>query len=307
MARPPAGARPAAGRERPTGRSRNRSFSGGLGFRLRHLPVYLLLLFGAVIAVTPFYYMVATSFMTLGEAINREWLPQRPQLVNYERAWTEAEFARYFLNSVVITATTIAGLLITSTLAAYAFARIRFPARDLIFTALLATLMIPETVTFIPQYLIIRGDILPLPGGSWINTLQALTVPFMANAVSIFLLRQFFARIPFDLWDAARMDGANHLRFLLAVVVPMSKPVMLTVTLLAFIASWNAFLWPLLVTNSPTWRPLMVGLYNFMGEAGPETHLLMAGAVITIVPVLVLYFIAQKQFTEGIATSGMKG
>jgi ABC-type glycerol-3-phosphate transport system permease component len=306
MARPPVGATPTAGGAWRAARSRHRS-SGGLGFRLRHLPVYLLLLFGAVIAVTPFYYMVATSFMSLGEAINREWWPQRPQLVNYERAWNEAEFARYFLNSVVITATTIAGLLITSTLAAYAFARIRFPARDLIFTALLATLMIPETVTFIPQYLIIRGDIFPLPGGSWINMLQALTVPFMANAVSIFLLRQFFARIPFDLWDAARIDGANHLRFLLAVVVPMSKPVMLTVTLLAFITSWNAFLWPILVTTNPTWRPLMVGLYNFMGEAGPETHLLMAGAVITILPVLVLYFIAQKQFTEGIATSGLKG
>jgi ABC-type glycerol-3-phosphate transport system permease component len=307
MARPPAGARPTADRARQAARSRTRSSAGGLGFRLRHLPVYFVLLLGAVIAVTPFYYMVATSFMTLGEAINREWWPQRPQLVNYERAWNEAQFARYFLNSVIITATTIAGLLVTSTLAAYAFARIRFPARDLIFTALLATLMIPETVTFIPQFLIIRGDIFPLPGGSWINSLQALTVPFMANAVSIFLLRQFFARIPFDLWDAARMDGAGHLRFLLAVVVPMSRPVMLTVTLLAFIASWNAFLWPILVTTNQTWRPLMVGLYNFMGEAGPEPHLLMAAAVITIVPVLVLYFIAQKQFTEGIATSGLKG
>ncbi|MEX2542081.1 MAG: carbohydrate ABC transporter permease [Trueperaceae bacterium] len=281
--------------------------ASGLGFRLRHLPVYFVLLLGAVVAITPFFYMLSTSFMTLGEAINRQWLPAQPQVVNFERAWNEADFARYFMNSVIITATTIAGLLITSTLAAYAFARIRFPARDLIFTILLATLMIPETVTFIPQYLIIRGDVFPLPGGSWINTLQALTVPFMANAVSIFLLRQFFARIPFDLWDAARMDGAGHLRFLVAVVVPMSKPVMLTVTLLAFITSWNAFLWPILVTNNPTWRPLMVGLYNFMGEAGPETHLLMAGAMITIVPVLVLYFIAQKQFTEGIATSGLKG
>ena len=275
--------------------------------RLRYLPVYLVLLFGAIIAITPFFYVISTSFMTLGEAINRQWVPDSLQFVNYERAWNEADFAEYFFNSVLITATTIAGLLVTSTLAAYAFARIRFPARDLIFTVLLATLMIPETVTFIPQFLIIRGDIFPLPGGSWINSLQALTVPFMANAVSIFLLRQFFARIPFDLWDAARMDGAGHLRFLTAVVVPMSKPVMLTVTLLAFITSWNAFLWPLLVTTTPEWRPLMVGLYNFMSEAGSEMHLLMAGTVITILPVLILYFIAQKQFTEGIATSGLKG
>ena len=278
-----------------------------LGYRLRYLPVYAILLFGAIIAITPFFYMFSTSLMTLGEAINREWLPSTPQFVNYERAWNEAAFGKSFLNSVIITGTTIAGLLITATLAAYAFARIRFPGRDIIFTVLLATLMIPETVTFIPQFLIIRGDIFPLPGGSWINELPALTVPFMANAVSIFLMRQFFAGIPFDLWDAARIDGATHLRFLWSVVIPMSRPVMLTVTLLAFIASWNAFLWPILVTNNADWRPLMVGLYNFMGEAGPETHLLMAGAVITVLPVLLLYFVAQKQFTEGIATSGLKG
>lgn len=286
---------------------RRQSAEGGYRFRWGHLPIYFVLLLGAVVAVSPFFYMVSTSFMTLGEAINRQWLPSQPQLSNYATAWNDANFAKYFFNSVIITAVTIAGLLVTATLAGYAFARIDFPLRNLIFTGLLATLMIPETVTFIPQFLIIRGDIFPLPGGSWINKLPALTVPFLANAVSIFLLRQFFARIPYDLWDAARMDGAGHLRFLVSVVVPMSKPVMLTVTLLTFISSWNAFLWPILVTNNERWRPLMVGLYNFMGEAGPETHLLMAGAVITILPVLVLYFLTQKQFAEGIATTGLKG
>lgn len=276
-------------------------------FRLAHIPIYLLLLFGAVLAATPFFYMISTSLMTLGETINRQLLPDTPQLVNYREAIVEASFARYFFNSVIITTLTVAGMLVTATLAAYAFARIRFPGRDLLFITLLATLMIPETVTFIPSFLIIRGDIFALPGGSWINSLQGLTVPFIANAVSIFLLRQFFARIPYDLWDAARIDGAGHFRFLVSVVVPMSAAAMLTVGLLTVIVSWNAFLWPLLVTTTDTWRPLMVGLYTFVSEAGPETHLLMAGAVIAIVPILIVYFFTQKQFTEGIATSGLKG
>jgi ABC-type glycerol-3-phosphate transport system permease component len=168
-------------------------------------------------------------------------------------------------------------------------------------------MMIPESVTMIPNFLMIRGDILPLPGGSWLNTLPALTVPFIANAFSIFLLRQFFMKIPDELWDAARMDGAGHLRFLVQICLPISKAPVLTVMIFAFIGSWNAFLWPLLVTTKAVWRPIMVGLWTFVSEAGPETNLLMAGAVITIIPILILYFLTQKQFTEGIATTGLKG
>jgi len=170
---------------------------------------------------------------------------------------------------------------------------------------LLATLMIPGTVTFIPNLLLIRGQI--IPWGSWMNSLPALTVPFMASAFIIFLLRQFFISVPNELYDAAVIDGAGHMRFLTSVVLPMSKPVLMTATLLTFVTAWNEFLWPLLVTTTATWRPLGVGLYTFISEAGPQTHLLMAGTVITVVPVLVVYFFTQKQFTEGIATSGLKG
>jgi ABC-type glycerol-3-phosphate transport system permease component len=251
--------------------------------------------------------MVSTSLMSLGETINRQWLPASPQFRNYIEAWTEAKFARYFFNSVIVTGTTIAGLLTTSILAGYAFGRIKFFGRDLLFALLLSTMMIPESITMIPNFLMIRGDILPLPGGSWLNSLQALTVPFMANAFSIFLLRQFFVKIPDELWDAARMDGAGHLRFLVQIVLPISKAPILTVLIFAFIGSWNAFLWPLLVTTRETWRPLMVGLWTFVSEAGPETNLLMAGAVITVIPILIIYFLTQKQFTEGIATTGLKG
>ncbi len=274
-------------------------------FRLSHLPVYFLLIVGALISLTPFLYMISTSFMTLGETINRVPLPATPQWSNYGEAWNEARFVLYFRNSVIITAVIILGMLVTCTLAAYAFARIQFPGRSAIFMVLLATLMIPGTVTFIPNLLLIRGQI--IPWGSWMNTLPALTVPFMASAFIIFLLRQFFISVPNELYDAAVIDGAGHMRFLTAVVLPMSKPVLMTATLLTFVIAWNEFLWPLLVTTTATWRPLGVGLYTFISEAGPQTHLLMAGTVITVIPVLIVYFFTQKQFTEGIATSGLKG
>ena len=286
-------------------KARTRHARAPYEFKASHLPVYFLLTVGALISMTPFLYMISTSFMTLGETINRVAIPATPQWGNYEEAWNEARFVQYFRNSVIITATVILGMLITCTLAAYAFARIRFPGRGPIFMVLLATLMIPGTVTFIPNLLLIRGQI--IPWGSWMNTLPALTVPFMASAFIIFLLRQFFISIPNELYDAAVIDGAGHLRFLTSVVLPMSKPVLMTATLLSFVSAWNEFLWPLLVTTTATWRPLGVGLYTFISEAGPQTHLLMAGTVITVLPVLVVYFFTQKQFTEGIATSGRKG
>jgi ABC-type glycerol-3-phosphate transport system permease component len=305
----------------------------GLSHRLKmsHLVLYTILTLGAILAIFPFFWMISASLMTLGETINAQWLPKSPQFVNYVEAWTVAKFAKYFMNSVIISVVTVSGLLVTSILAGYAFARIHFFGRDVIFALLIATMMIPESVTMIPNFLMIRGDILPLPGipiewfsgfkglpiypylttilpaKSWLNSLASLTVPFMANAFSIFLLRQFFKTIPNELWDAARMDGAGHLRFLIQIVLPISKAPVMTVFIFAFIGSWNAFLWPLLMTTRETWRPLMVGLWSFVTEAGPETNLQMAGAVITIVPILILYFLTQKQFTEGIATTGLKG
>lgn len=279
--------------------------------------LYTILIGASLIAIIPFLWMISTSLMTLGETINRQWLPTAPQWDNYTRAWRDAQFGNYFMNSVIITAVTIIGLLFTSIFAAYAFARIKFFGRGLMFTLILSTLMIPESVVMIPNFLIVTGRILPLPqlhpempfisfGGSWMNTLAALSIPFMANAFSIFLLRQFFAQIPEDLWDAARIDGSGHLRFLLQIVLPISKSALLTVTLLTFIAAWNAFLWPLIVTTTPDWRPIIVGLYNFQSEAGPQINLLMAGSFITILPILILFFLTQRTFTESVASTGIK-
>lgn len=271
--------------------------------------LYLVLAGGALTALMPFAWMLSASLMTYGETATRKLVPDIPQFVNYLQAWHEARFARYFLNSVVITATILLGQLTTSTLAGYAFARIAFRGRSLIFGIMLSTLMIHGMVTMIPNFLVISNRIpfLPMPGGSWINTLQGITVPYMASVFSIFLLRQFFAQIPFELWDAARIDGAGHNIFLARVVLPMSRPALFTVAVFTFINAWNEFLWPLLVTTTEQWRPLMVGLWSFSREAGPETQLLMAGSVITIWPILVIYFLTQKQYTEGIALTGLKG
>lgn len=278
-------------------------------YRLGRLVLYGILLLGGIISLIPFAWMMSASLMTLGETVTRQLLPSVPRFENYIQAWQDANFARYFLNSAVIAAAILAGQLSTSILAGYAFARIEFKGRGLIFSIMLSTLMIQGMVTMIPNFLVVanRVPFIPLPGGSWLNTLQGITVPGMASVFSIFLLRQFFAQIPWELWDAARIDGSGHNLFLVRVVLPLSKPAIFTVTVFVFIGAWNEFLWPLLVTTTETWRPIMVGLYRFADEAGSLMHLMMAGSMITIVPILILYFLTQKQYTEGIALTGLKG
>jgi len=267
---------------------------------------YLILLFGLFLAITPFVWMILTSLMSLGEAQGIRWIPSTFHFENYVEAWQRAEFSNFFLNSVKIAVITLSGQLTVSVLAAYAFARIKFPGRDLIFGVMLSTMMIPAMVLIIPNFLTVTwiGRIGPIP---WINNWPALTVPFMGNVFSIFLLRQFFAQVPDELYDAAQIDGAGHLRFLWKVVLPLAKAPMMVIIVFSFIGSWNALAWPLLVTNNDDWRPIAVGLYTFIDEAGQELNLMMAGAFITIIPILIIYFFTQKQFTESIARSGLKG
>ena len=273
---------------------------------MRNTMTYLLLSIGVVIAIFPFFWMISTSLMSLGEAQGTRLIPSAIHFENYVNAWQEAKFSLYMWNSVRITLITLAGEVTISVLAAYAFARIKFPGRDLIFVVLLSTMMIPVMVTIIPNFLTVTwlGRIGPL---KWINNWPALTVPFMGNVFSIFLLRQFFSQIPEELFDSAQIDGAGHLRFLWSVVLPLSKAPLMVIVILSFIGSWNALAWPLLVTNSPDWRPVSVGLYSFIDEAGQMFNLMMAGAFIVIIPILVLYFFTQKQFTESISRSGLKG
>jgi ABC-type glycerol-3-phosphate transport system permease component len=267
---------------------------------------YMLLIIGAIISLVPFVYMISTSLKTIGEALGTQFFPKIPQWENYLVAWDRANFSRYFFNSIKITAISLIGSVSISVLAAYGFARIKFPGRDLIFGILLSTMMIPAMVTIIPNFLTVTwlGRIGPI---KWINNWPALTVPFMGSVFNIFLLRQFFAQIPDELFDAARIDGSGHLRFLFQVVLPLSKAPLMVILVLTFMGSWNSLAWPLLVTNTADWRPISVGLMNFVSEAGQEFHYIMAGALITIIPILIIYFFTQKQFTESIARSGLKG
>ena len=280
----------------------------GKGFKVDYIKIltYAVLIIGAVIAIVPFLWMISASLMNLTEATGRAVLPRIPQWDNYIEAWTGANFRDYFMNSVIIAVITISGQVVFCTLAAYAFASVKFPAKSFFFTLMLATLMIPEAVTWIPNFITVTwlGRVGPIP---WINNWPALTVPFMASAFSIFLLRQFFSQIPNELWDSAQIDGAGHLRFLIQIVLPLAKPALLTVILFTFIGSWNALAWPILVTTAPDWRPISYGLSSFLDEAGAQVHLQMAGSVITILPILIIYLFVQKQFTEGIATTGLKG
>jgi len=267
---------------------------------------YAILITGSFLAIFPFLWMISASLMNLTEATGRSILPRIPQWSNYIEAWTDANFGEYFVNSLIIAAITISGQLVFSTLAAYAFAQIKFPAKGFIFTLVLSTLMIPEAVVWIPNFITVTwlGRVGPIP---WINNWPALTIPFMASAFSIFLLRQFFAQIPSELWDAAQIDGAGHFRYLLTVVIPLSRPAILTVALFSFIGSWNALAWPILVTTDVDWRPISYGLSSFLDEAGSFVHLQMAGSVIAILPIVFIYLLIQRQFTEGIATTGLKG
>ncbi len=261
---------------------------------------------GGLAAGFPFAWMLLASFMTRGESLRRVFLPESLQWDNYLKAWQEADFGLYFENSFIIAIVQVSGTLLFSLLAAYPLARIEFRARGAVFAGVLATLMIPETVTIVPNFLTVTWLHRNMPF-AWLNNWPAMTIPFMASAFSIFLLRQFMRGIPNELWDSARIDGAGHVRFLFQILLPLCRAPLLTVGMFTYIGSWNALAWPLLVTNTPDWRPISVGLQQFVSEAGAEVHLQMAGAVIATVPVLLAYFLIQREFTEGISMSGLKG
>lgn len=271
------------------------------------LLAYTILTLGAIIAVTPFIATISVSLMNQTEATSmRSWLPATPQWDNYQEAWTEAQFSLYFFNSIKIALIVLAGDIVFSVLAAYVFAQMDFPGKNLIFALMLATLTLPAAITWVPNFLTISwlGKVTPI---QWIDNWPALTIPFMASAFGIFLLRQFFQQIPRELWDSAQIDGAGHIRYLLTIVVPLSKAPILVLALFSFSSSWDNLAWAMLVTRQPDWRPISFGLQGFIQEAGSYVHLQLAGAVITMAPLVIAYFFIQRQFIESMTRSGLKG
>ena len=269
------------------------------------IATYAILIFGALLALIPFIYTVSVSLMNLTEATGGSLIPSKLHFENYAEAWKQAKFATYIWNSVRITLITVTGQLIFCTLAAYAFARMNFPGKNLLFVLLLATLMLPEAVTWVPNFITVSW--LENFGYAWRDNWPALTIPFMAGAFGIFLLRQFFQQIPEELWDSAQIDGAGHVRYLFAVIVPLSRAPLVTLALFTFLGAWNSLAWPILVTTDESWRPISYGFLAFLNEAGAQFNLQMAGSIISMLPVLIFYFFVQRQFTESIATSGLKG
>jgi len=223
----------------------------------------------------------------------------RLRFANYVEAWNQAPFARYYFNTVFVTIFVVIGVLITSSLAAYAFARMRFWGRDNIFLVFLSMMMVPQPVYIVPSYIV-------LVKLGWIDTYQALIIPWLAHIFSIFLLRQHFKTIPDDLYDAAIIDGCSRFAFLWRIMLPLSKAVLVAVVIFTVVGTWNSFLWPLVMTNTPEVRPLQVGLARFSQEQGTSHELMMAAAAFSVAPLIVAYFFAQKQIIQSLATSGMK-
>ncbi len=263
--------------------------------------LYLLLFTGCAIMLLPFFWMVMTSLKAESEVLRMppQWIPKDWQWINYVKAWNVAPFGRYFFNSFVIAIITTIGEVITAVLAAYAFAKMRFFGKNVIFAVLLGTLMIPGEMLLIPNYVTITRL-------GWYNRYEALIIPWLASVFAIFLLRQFFRSIPDELQDAARIDGCSRIRFLWQIVVPLSKPAIMTVALLKFLGSWNAFLWVLIMTSSESMRTVPVGLSLFSSEVGTAYEQLMAASVLAIIPVLILFLFTQKQFIQGVARTGIK-
>jgi multiple sugar transport system permease protein len=274
----------------------------------RSWAVHVLLLVGAVSFVLPFYWMVSTSLKGPQDLYSSPpvWWPEEPRPQNYPEAWNTVPFPRYFFNTVLVATCIVAGVVVTSGLSAFAFAFLRFRGREGVFNSFLSTMMVPEPVYIISSYILLYH----LPGGGrdgWIDDYSALIVPWLAHVFSIFLLRQHFLSFPRDLVDAAVIDGCGPVRFLFAIVLPLSKAALTTVCLFTFINTWNSFLWPLVMTNSDAIRPVQVGLAFFAQEQGTEHGLMMAAAVFSIAPLLVIYFFAQKQIIESLTHTGLKG
>jgi multiple sugar transport system permease protein len=264
---------------------------------------YLFLTVTALAVMLPFIWMISTSLKGAKEVFTYppSWLPKEWRWQNYIDAWRGAMFGRYFFNSVFVAVAVTLGQVVTCSMAAYAFARMRFKGKDLLFALFLSTTMISTQVTLVPSYLVMKTL-------GWIDTYKALIVPFLTSPFAIFIMRQSFMTIPRELEEAARLDGCGRVRFLVQMLLPLSKPVIAAQALFAFMGNWNSYMWPLIITTSKELRTLQIGLRYFVNqEGGTQWGLFMAAAVLVSVPVIVIYFTVQKQFVEGIATTGLKG
>ena len=271
-------------------------------FSLSKFFLYLFLILGAVIMVFPFYWMITGAFKTSIEIqmIPPVWLPKHFNLDNFKEALRMAPFARYFLNSLIAMVSCVTLCTFTTILGAFAFSKLNFPGRHIIFGLILGLMMVPFEMIVITNY----RTIIDL--GIY-NTILALIVPFTSSIFYMYILKGFFDSVPDSLYQAARVDGCSNWKYLWRVLVPIAKPSLVTIILLNAIASWNSFLWPMLAVSDRELRTLPFGLYAFVSEGGARTELMMAASTMIVIPMIILFLFARKQIVNGVSRGGLKG
>jgi multiple sugar transport system permease protein len=271
---------------------------------VRSIALYGILVVGAFVMLLPFAWMLSSSFMSTEEVISRPltWFPSALRFENYSRLSEAIPLGRMYLNSMIVTTLTTFGILLTSSLAGYGFAKFQFPGRDFLFLLVLATMMIPFFVVLLPIFYMISQL-------GWINTYQGLIVPNIVTGFGIFLMRQYMLSLPDEVLDTARIDGASEFEIYWRIALPLSTPVIGALGILAFVYQWNNFLWPLVVARSSDMWTVPVGLNSLRvyASSADVINLQMAGAALAIVPVMIVFLLLQRYFVRGIALTGMKG
>lgn len=283
--------------------SRDASARARWSMRVRRLITYLLLTGTSICFLIPFAWLVISSLKPNDQifVFPPTWWPNPVEWSNYAQALTSQPFGRYALNSLFIALVNVVGNLVSNSFVAYGFARFRFPGRRVLFMLLLATMMVPSQVLLVPQFILFH-DL------GWINTFLPLTVPsFFGSAFYVFLLRQFFMTIPVELEEAARIDGAGPLRIFFSVVLPLIRPALTAVAIFSFQGAWNDFLTPLIYLSDPSKFTLQLGLAQFQGSFHTDWNLIMAASVVVMLPMAIIFFVAQKYFVQGITMTGTKG
>jgi len=270
--------------------------------RLGQFWVYLAVTVALLLVITPFVWMVLGSFKSEGELrqVPPTWWPDAASLDNYTQLFARLDFATYFTNSVIVAVVVTAGNLLFCSMLGYALAMLNFPGKKALLLLVLATLMIPGVVTFVPLFVLVAN-------AGLIDTLPGLILPFLAAPFGVFLMRQFISGLPPDLLDAGRVDGAGELRIFARIILPLCGPALATLGILTFLGSWNSFLWPLVVaqTENTYTLPVALALYS-IGQNSTQYGLLLAGACVVVLPLLIVFLIFQRHVIEGIATTGIK-
>ncbi len=273
---------------------------GSKRFSIGRLFTYLALGVASVVMAFPFVWMILSSFKSLREIFRFNFWPQTWSLANYQEVLLTTQFPRWFFNSLVVAGISTVSVLFFCSLVGYTLTKLRFPGKNFIFLLILSTLMIPTEMLVIPWYVMAAEY-------GWLNTFWGIAFPGLIPAFGVFLMRQFFQSLPRDLFDAGRVDGVSEFGLYWRVGLPLVGPGLAALAIFNFVGNWNAFLWPLIVAKSPSMRTIPVGVALFSGEAGTAWNLIMASAALAVIPVLIVFFIFQRQIIEGVVLTGVKG